>query len=213
MNILKRTFNVMYVEPHPHQDHLKTMTQPFLLWMCLLRYTGVHPVSPPQQRPSCFKGKGSKSGYSKVVLTSLIPPSLHGGSVKRDRENTEHLRTTPEPSRAKALIIFPSKEGRREKTMTNTRNHIWVALSKEECGSLILFTNILLNPGNKNCSLPGTFCGMSSYKNDQIISTCPSGKSLGKIKILAQGRVANKWQSWDQGSRGLSGKSRSLSAS
>lgn len=169
---------------------------------------------PPQQLPSCFKGKGSKSGYSKAVLTSPILPSFHRGSVKRDHENTEHLRTTPKPSRAKALIIFLSKEGRRvEKTMTNTHNHIWVALSKEECGSLILFTNLLLNPGKKNYSLPGTFCGVSSYKNDQIISTCPWGKSLGKIKILAQGHVANTWQSWDQGSGGFDGKSRSFSAS
>lgn len=112
MNILKRTFDFMYMDHRPHQDLLGTMTKTCPVGMCLLLWGcfGVHPVSPFQQHSShVLKGRWPKTLLPHQSPSALFLYPLHKRAMKRDCGNTEHLRTTPEPSRTKAPVMLSSK--------------------------------------------------------------------------------------------------------
>lgn len=72
--------------------------------------------------------------------------SLHEGAVKSEHENTEHLRTPPEPSRVKAPIAFHSRveaEG-----IDDEDTYLYLSCL-EWCESVILTTNTLSSPRKK----------------------------------------------------------------
>lgn len=188
----------MYMAHHPHWDLLKAMTQPLPFWMCSLRYIGVHPASPSQQPPSSvLKGRQSKT----LFQISLNEPFSSIAFTEEHGENTEQPQSLPE--QRLPLHLAPRQGRRKEKMMVSTHIHIWAAFQGQVWVS---------DSNRKHPSYPQnqyffleTFCHVSSYRNGQIISTCSWGKSLGKLKILAQGQAANAWQGREEGSKMLNG--------